>query len=137
MISHLDAAVGRVIAKLTTMGILEDTIIVFAGDNGLAVGQHGLMGKQNVYDHSVHVPLIFAGPGVPEGERRDAFAYLFDIFPTLCDLVGAEIPGSVEGKSLTPALQDASERIREYLHFAYEGFQRGIDDAGAARVNRI
>ena len=128
MITHLDAAVGRVLHKLAEKGILENTIIVFAGDNGLAVGQHGLMGKQNVYDHSVHVPLIFAGPGIPQGERREAFVYLLDIFPTLCDFVGTEIPGSVEGESLVPALRDASEPIREYLHFAYEGFQRGIRD---------
>ncbi len=128
MISHLDDAIGRVIAKLTEKGILEDTIIVFAGDNGLAVGQHGLMGKQSVYDHSVHVPLIFAGPGIPQGEKREAFAYLLDIFPTLCDLVGIEIPDTVEGKSLVPALEDPSEPTREYLHFAYEGFHRGIRD---------
>jgi arylsulfatase A-like enzyme len=128
MISHLDDAVGRVIGKLSEKGILEDTIIVFAGDNGLAVGQHGLMGKQSVYDHSVHVPLIFAGPDIPQGERRTAFAYLLDIFPSLCDLIGIDIPDTVEGKSLVPALRDPSDQIREYLHFAYEGYHRGIRD---------
>jgi arylsulfatase A-like enzyme len=128
MISHLDDAVGRVIAALEEKGVLDDTILVFAGDNGLAVGRHGLMGKQSVYDHSVHVPLIFAGPGVPRGEKREAFAYLLDIFPTLCDLVGIDIPETVEGKSLAPAMKRPDEPVREYLHFAYEGFQRGIRD---------
>jgi len=128
MISHLDDSIGRVMAKLTEKGVLEDTIIVFAGDNGLAVGQHGLMGKQNVYDHSVHVPLIFAGPGIPQGEQREALAYLLDIFPTLCELVGGEIPETVEGKSLVTAMREPKEGIREYLHFAYEGFHRGIRD---------
>ena len=128
MISHLDDAVGRVIAKLAERGVLEDTIIVFAGDNGLAVGQHGLMGKQSVYDHSVHVPLVFAGPGIPQGEEREAFAYLLDIFPTLCDLVGCEIPETVEGKSLVPAMREPSEGIREYLHFAYESYHRAVRD---------
>ena len=128
MVSHLDDALGRIIRALEQKGILDDTIIVFAGDNGLAVGRHGLMGKQSVYDHSVHVPLIFAGPGVPQGERREAFAYLLDIFPTLCDLVGIETPAMVEGKSLAPAMGEPDERIRDYLHFAYEGFQRGIRD---------
>ena len=126
MISHLDDAIGHVVAKLAAKGVLEDTIIVFAGDNGLAVGQHGLMGKQNVYEHSVHVPLIFAGPGIPPGERREAFAYLLDIFPTLCDLVGGEIPETVEGQSLAPAMREPEAGSREYLHFAYEGFHRGI-----------
>jgi len=128
MISHLDAAIGRITDKLAEKGILENTIIVFAGDNGLAVGQHGLMGKQSIYDHSVHVPLIFAGPGIPPGEKSEAFAYLLDIFPTLCDLVGCEIPETVEGKSLLPAIKEQKENIREYLHFAYEGFHRGIRD---------
>ncbi len=128
MVSHLDDAVGRVIAALEEKGVLHETILVFAGDNGLAVGRHGLMGKQSVYDHSVHVPLIFAGPGVPRGEKREAFAYLLDIFPTLCDLVGIDIPGTVEGKSLAPPMEQPDERVREYLHFAYEGFQRGIRD---------
>ncbi len=128
MISHLDDAVGCVIAALEAKGVLDDTILVFAGDNGLAVGRHGLMGKQSVYDHSVHVPLIFAGPGVPKGERREAFSYLHDIFPTLCDLIGIDTPVTVEGKSLARAMEQPNEPIREYLHFAYEGFQRGIRD---------
>jgi len=128
MVSHLDDAVGRIIRALEQKGILDDTIVVFAGDNGLAVGRHGLMGKQSVYDHSVHVPLLFAGPGVPQGERREAFAYLLDIFPTLCDLVGIETPETVEGKSLVPAMEEPGESVRDYLHFAYEGFQRGIRD---------
>ena len=74
MISHLDAEVGRVIDALRTTGELDNTIIVFAGDNGLALGQHGLMGKQSTYDHSVHVPLLMAGPSIPRGERRERCA---------------------------------------------------------------
>ena len=81
MISHLDHAFGRLLTALQEQGKLDNTIIVFAGDNGLALGQHGLMGKQNLYDHSVRVPLIFAGPGIPEGEQRNSPVYLLDIFP--------------------------------------------------------
>ena len=128
MISHIDAAVGRVLATLRATGRADDTILVFAGDNGLAVGRHGLMGKQSVYDHSVHVPLIFAGPGVPRGETRDAFAYLLDIYPTLCELVGIEAPATVEGKSLCPALASSGESIRDTLFFAYKGLHRGLRD---------
>ncbi len=128
MISHLDAQLGRVVAALAAEGIADDTIIVYAADNGLALGQHGLMGKQNCYDHSVRVPLIFAGPGIPQGERREAFAYLLDIFPTLCDLAEIATPASVEGKSLVPLMQDAIRRNRETLYFAFRGFQRGVRD---------
>jgi len=129
IISHLDAAIGRLRGALNTQGILEETIIVFAGDNGLAVGQHGLMGKQNLYDHSVHVPLIFSGPGIPKGEQRDALVYLIDIFPTLCDLTQTPIPETVEGNSLQPVLDDSEDNVRTYLHFAFLEAQRGIRDS--------
>ena len=128
MITHADAQMGRVMAALEETGRAENTISVFAGDNGLALGRHGLMGKQNLYDHSVRVPLMMAGPGVPACERRDAFCYLLDIFPTLCDLTGVDVPESVEGKSLLPAMRDPAERVRDTLHFAYRDFQRAVRD---------
>ena len=128
MITHLDAEVGRLLDVLEQRGLADDTIIVMAGDNGLAVGQHGLMGKQNLYEHSVRVPLIFAGPGVPRGETRDSYAYLLDIFPTLCDLTGVPVPDSVTGRSLAPALADPAQHAREQLYLAYWDSQRAIKD---------
>ena len=128
MISHLDAQIERVLGVLEETGRAGNTIIVFAGDNGLAVGRHGLMGKQNLYDHSVRVPLILHGPGVPRGETRAAFCYLLDIYPTLCDLIGVEIPDSVEGRSLAPVLHTAGTQVRDRLHFAYKGIHRGVRD---------
>jgi arylsulfatase A-like enzyme len=128
MISHLDAGVGRVLDALDETGRADDTVIVFAGDNGLAVGRHGLMGKQSLYEHSVHVPLLMSGPGIPSGEERDAFAYLLDIFPTLCDLVGIETPGSVEGRSLAPVIADVGASVRDHLSFAYRHLHRGARD---------
>ncbi len=129
IISHADAQIGRVIQTLKDRRMYENTIIVFAGDNGLAVGQHGLMGKQSVYEHSTGVPLIFAGPGVPKGERRDALCYLLDIYPTLCDLTGVVAPATVEGLSLVPTLGDPGRPVRDSLFFAYKGCQRAVRDA--------
>ena len=129
MISHLDHEVGRVIAALEQKGEFENTIFVFAGDNGLAVGQHGLFGKQNCYEHSIRVPLIFAGPGIPSGERRDTYAYLFDIYPTLCDLLGIDVPASVDGKSLRPSIDNAGVSHRDDLFFAYTNRVRSVKDA--------
>ena len=128
MISHGDAEIGRVIEALKDTGQYENTVMVFAGDNGLALGRHGLMGKQNVYDHSVHVPLIMAGPGVPKGETRDALCYLIDIFPTLCDLTGVPVPDTVEGRSLAPVMRDPAHAVRDTLPFAYLGLQRAVRD---------
>ncbi len=128
MISHLDDALGRLTAVLRELGELDNTLIVFAGDNGLAVGRHGLMGKQNLYDHSVRVPLILRGPGIPQGARRDALVYLLDIFPTLCDLTGGDTPESVEGNSLASCLSDAEHAVRDVLYLAYADSIRGVTD---------
>jgi len=134
MITHLDHEVGRVVSAIDEAGLRQDTLIVFAGDNWLAVGQHGLFGKQSVYDHSVHVPLIFAGPDIPEGQQRDALAGLIDIFPTLCDLVDVDIPESVEGCSLVPSLDDEEESIREHFFYAYRHLMRAVRDKAGLKL---
>ncbi len=128
MISHLDDALGRLVACLEETGELANTVLVFAGDNGLALGQHGLMGKQNLYDHSVRVPLLFAGPGIPAGIRSSALVYLSDIFPTLCELAGLPKPASVEGGSLVPLMYGRSAGWRDTLYLAYRDTIRGVSD---------
>jgi arylsulfatase A-like enzyme len=126
MISHLDFHIGRVLETLKRTGKADNTIIVFTGDNGLAVGQHGLLGKQNLYDHSVRVPLIFSGPGIPRNKVTDALCYLLDIYPTLCDLLGYSAPLSVEGSSLKDIINGKKEKIRERVFLAYRHLQRGL-----------
>lgn len=126
MITHLDAQIGRVLETLEKTGERENTLVVFTADHGLAVGQHGLMGKQNLYDHSVRTPFLVAGPEVPVGERRSPFTCHCDIYPTLCDLAGINVPGTVEGKSLVPALTDDEETVRDSLFFAYGNIQRAV-----------
>ncbi len=128
MITHLDVHIGRVLTALDETSQADNTIIIFAGDNGLAIGQHGLMGKQNLYDHSVRVPLVISGPGLPQGQRSDALCYLLDIFPTLCDLLDLPIPASVEGKSLAPIINEEQETLRDTLFFAYKHYQRAVSD---------
>ncbi len=128
MISHIDEAIGRIVTALETTGQLDNTILVFAGDNGLSVGQHGLMGKQNLYEHSVRVPLLFAGPGVPRGERRDQLCCLIDIYRTLCDLAGLDTPDTVEGRSLQPILDDTAASGPNVLPLAFMTCQRAVRD---------
>jgi arylsulfatase A-like enzyme len=124
MISHLDARIGEIIEAVRRKGQLDSTIFVLAGDNGLALGQHGLMGKQSLYEHSTRVPLIFAGPGIPRDRRTDALVYLLDIFPTLCELTGAPIPATVDGASLLPTMHGKYGRGTLYL--AYTDKHRGV-----------
>jgi arylsulfatase A-like enzyme len=126
MITHVDAQVGRILEALDDAGKRSNTIIVFASDNGLAVGRHGLMGKQNVYEHSVRVPLIVTGPGIPSGETREQLCYIYDIYPTLCEKAGLETPATVEFKSLEKILDDAAAKHRAHLYFAFMSWQRAV-----------
>jgi arylsulfatase A-like enzyme len=126
IISHLDSQVGRVLDTLDREGLTKNTLIIFAGDNGLAVGQHGLLGKQSLYDHSIRVPLIVAGPGIPAAQRTESMVYLLDIFPTMFDILGLPIPPTVDGKSFLPILKDPKRKTRDGLIYAYRHFQRAL-----------
>lgn len=126
MVSEMDAQVGRILETLEKSGLRENTLIVFAGDNGLAVGQHGLLGKQNLYEHSIRVPMILSGPGVPMNKKTDGFTYLSDITPTIIDYLQLPRPSSVEGRSLLPVIQDSSKKVRSSIYNVYGHWSRSI-----------
>jgi arylsulfatase A-like enzyme len=126
VITFQDEQFGRIFRTLKEIGEYDNTIIIFSSDQGIAIGSHGLMGKQNLYEHSMGAPLIFSGPGIPKGKTVDAFCYHFDIYPTVCDLVGAQIPGSLEGKSLAPVLRGQTNSVRDTIFLAYRDVQRAV-----------
>ena len=128
MITHMDAEMGRVLSTLEATGHLDNTIVIYTADHGLAVGQHGLLGKQNLYNHSIHVPSIFAGPGIPEGKTVDALTYLYDVFPTVCDLTDVACPDTTEGCNLVPLMNGHVERVRATVFAAYRDIHRTITD---------
>ncbi|MBM3472467.1 MAG: DUF4976 domain-containing protein [Armatimonadetes bacterium] len=125
MVTHVDYYIGRVLAAVEARDEMDNTLIIFAGDNGLAVGQHGLLGKQNLYEHSVRVPLVMCGPGIAAGQRKDALVYLHDIMPTTCELAGIPIPETVESRSLTPLLRGEAGGY-ESVFGAYMDVQRMV-----------
>ena len=119
MISHQDEAIGRLLATLEESGLRENTIVVYTADHGLALGQHGLLGKQNVYEHSLRVPLILNGPGIPAGFVSDALLYLYDLFPTLLERARLPLPASNEGYSLNALLSGLTDAHRSAIFSAY------------------
>lgn len=127
-ITHLDAQIGRILTTLNESGQRDRTLIVFASDSGLAIGSHGLFGKQSIYEHSMLTPLIFAGPNVPKGKKRDALVYLLDIFPTLGDMAGVAAPEGSEGLSLTGVLSGKEKLVRPEVLLAYMQTQRSLRD---------
>jgi arylsulfatase A-like enzyme len=127
LITSMDADIGRLLDKLDALGLNENTIIIFSSDQGLAMGSHGLMGKQSLYDDVMKVPMLFAGPGIPKGQS-DALIYIHDVYPTVCDLVGAEQPPKIDGQSFAPAIKGEKAQTRNHLLFAYQDTQRAIRD---------
>lgn len=126
MITQMDNQIGRIITSIKKNGFLDNTIFVFASDNGLSVGQHGLMHKQNLYEHSIKIPLVIAYPSLPQGELRQQLCYLHDIYPTLCELVGLPVPSSVQSKSLLSVIVEPEHAHRTHLWFAYRYLHRGV-----------
>jgi arylsulfatase A-like enzyme len=126
MVSELDAQLGRILAALDAAGLTNETLIVFAGDNGLAVGQHGLLGKQNLYEHSIRVPLIMAGPGIPVNKKNNGFTYLSDINPTIYEYLNIQKPSSVEALSLMPSIKNPGANIRTQMYNVYGHWSRSI-----------
>ncbi len=118
---NIDIQIGRVLDKLEAMGELENTYIIYTADHGIAIGRHGLQGKQNLYEHTWRVPMIVKGPGIPAGKRVTGNVYLLDLLPTFCDLAGVQIPETVEGTSFKPVISGEKPIIRDTLYGAYCG----------------
>jgi arylsulfatase A-like enzyme len=129
VIDHIDKQVGRIIGQLRADGRLKNTYVIFTSDHGLALGSHGLMGKQNMYEHTIRVPLVIVGPKVPAGKRSDALCYLRDLYPTICDLAGIAIPESVEGKSLKPVIIGKQDAIYSEIYGYFRDKQRMVRNA--------
>ena len=126
-ITAMDFHIGRLLATLKESGQLDNTLIVFSADQGIAIGSHGLLGKQSLYDAAMKSPLVFAGPGIPRGESN-SLVHLFDIHPTLCDLVGGPIPTGIDGVSFRPVIEGKSKSARPELFFSYLNLQRALRD---------
>ena len=104
LVTHLDTQIGRVLDALDASGQADNTWVFFTADHGLSVGQHGLLGKQNMYDHSLRVPFMVVGPGVPKNHRMPAPIYLQDVMPTTLALAGVKSPEHVFYHSLLPQI---------------------------------
>jgi arylsulfatase A-like enzyme len=121
---NIDIQIGRVLSQLAATGELKNTYIVYTADHGMAIGRHGLQGKQNLYQHTWRVPLIVTGPGIQHGTRVEGNIYLLDMLATLCDLAGIPAPESSEGTSFRPVLEGRQSTIRDVLYGVYNGGTR-------------
>ncbi|MDB4733635.1 sulfatase-like hydrolase/transferase [Planctomicrobium sp.] len=131
IITHMDHQIGRILEGLEKSGKRNNTWIFFTADHGLAVGHHGLLGKQNMYDHSVRVPFMVVGPGVGQGEKIKASIYLQDVMPTTLELAQVEKPEHVDFHSILPLLSGTTEKSNyPAIYGGYINVQRMVRKDG-------
>ncbi len=127
IMEHMDDQIGRIFAKLKASGLDSNTYVIFTSDHGLAVGHHGFLGKQNMYDHSIRVPLFLSGPGIAKGSRVDKRVYLQDVMPTTLEIAGVSKPAYVEFNSLLPFVRDTLKKSNyQAVYGAYKDIQRMV-----------
>ncbi|MBI4890384.1 MAG: sulfatase [Acidobacteria bacterium] len=125
LITGIDRSVGTILSELGRLGLRDNTILVYTGDNGFYLGEHGLAGKWFMHEESIRVPLVACGPGLARGRRIDAMTLNVDIAPTLLSLAGAGIPEAMQGTSLAPWLQGQSPRSWRQEWFYEHHFNNG------------
>ncbi len=126
LITFTDYQIGRILKSLEKSGEAENTVIIFSSDQGLAVGEHGLMGKQNQYDCAVRMPFVWCGPGIPQGQRVDALVYLQSAFATTCEMAGIPVPDTVQFPSLVPLITGEQSKLYDSIYGAYREYQRMV-----------
>jgi choline-sulfatase len=122
----MDHQIGRIFDALEASGKASNTYVILTADHGLAIGEHGLMGKQNQYECSMRMPLIFAGPGIPAGKRIDEMVYQHSMYATTCDLAGVPIPKTVEFPSLAPLLSGGTNPVHDAMFGRLVNLQRSV-----------
>ena len=125
-ITYMDSQIGRILDALDKSGKAANTYVIFTADHGLAAGQHGLMGKQNLYDHSTRMPYMISGPGIPKRKKVDAFMYQHSTFATACELAGVELPKQVEFPSFVPLIRGSTREQHDATFCWYRMYQRSV-----------
>ncbi len=151
MVSFLDDNIGRILQRLEAIGLAEETVVVYTSDHGDNLGTRTFWGKSNMYEESVGVPLIMAGPGVPEGRRVRTPVSLVDAHPTILEIMGETPDADLPGRSLLAIAEGADPdrtvfaeyhavasvtgifmvRFGRYKYVHYEGFRPQLYDLEA------
>ena len=131
IITHLDEQIGQILDALEASGEMDNTYIFFTADHGLAVGNHGLIGKQSLFDHSIRVPFMLAGPGIPAGKTLDQDVYVQDVMATSLELAGIEKPPHVAFHSVLDIVNGDTENSHyPAIYGSYMNYQRMIRKDG-------
>lgn len=129
LVTHLDEQIGEVLRELEALGLIDTTRVIYTSDHGDLFGWQGIFGKKNLYEGSVGVPLIAAGPGVPEGRVVRQLASHVDLYPSLIESTGVgavEADRTLPGRSLFTAIDGAEDPRRPvFAEFHAQGSKTG------------
>ncbi|WP_254508077.1 sulfatase-like hydrolase/transferase [Anatilimnocola floriformis] len=131
--SYMDAQLGRVLTALEETGQAKNTMIVFWGDHGWHLGDHGMWCKHTNYEQAAHIPLIVSAPGKLAGRSTKSLAESVDVFPTLCELAGLPAPSGVDGRSFASVIADEKSPTKDAIIHVYP---RGNRLGRAVRTER-
>jgi arylsulfatase A-like enzyme len=107
-VSYIDAQIGLVLDELKRLDLEDDTIVILWGDHGWNLGDHKLWSKHVTFETALRTPLIIKVPGKTKGQKTNAITEFIDVYPSLAELTGIEIPDTVDGKSFVPILNGKS-----------------------------
>ena len=128
LVTHLDLQVGRILKALKDSPHSDNTYVIYTADHGLAMGSHGLLGKQNIYEQSMKCPLIISGPDINAGQTSQSFTYVHDLYATVCDFAGVKQPTGIDSLSLASVISGDSKKIRDSLFLPFQDNQRSVND---------
>ncbi len=128
-VSYTDAQIGKVLGALDANGLAENTIVVLWGDHGWKLGEHGMWCKHTDFELDTRVSLIIAAPGMKKNVKTDSFAEYVDIFPTLADLCGFEVPAHLHGKSLVPVLKKPCASVQGQAFSVWPSYRASRTDS--------
>ena len=122
-VSYIDAQIGIIMDALEENGLKDNTIVIFMGDHGFKLGEHGMWVKHTNFELDTRVPLIFSGPGIQKNQTTRSFAEYTDIYPTLAELAGLEPPAHLQGVSLVPVLKDPEKSVRDAAYSVWTSYE--------------
>ena len=128
LVTQLDEQVGRILSALEESPHADSTIVIYTADHGLAMGSHGLLGKQNVYEQSMSSPLIIKGPGIPADQSSSAYTYIHDLYATICGFAGITPPDGVAARDLAPIMRGETDEIHDTLFLPFQNNQFAVSD---------
>ena len=128
LVTHLDLQVGRILAALKDSPHADNTYVIYTADHGLAMGSHGLLGKQNIYEQSMKCPLLISGPNINRDQSSQAFTYVHDLYATICDFAEVKQPEGIDSLSLASLINGDSEKVRDSIFLPFQDNQRSVND---------